>query len=103
LGIRDDYPAFQQHGAVVLGCSPDTPDALARFRAKYDLPFTFLSDVDHQIAEAYGAWVLRERDGRSFMGIARSTFIIGPDGTVAHVFRNVKPAGHAQELLAALA
>jgi peroxiredoxin Q/BCP len=88
--------------AVVLGCSPDTVEAQAAFKAKYALPFTLLADPDHRIAEAYGVWVLRERDGRQFMGINRSTFIIGPDGTIQRVFRQVTPAGHAKELLAAL-
>ena len=87
---------------MVLGCSPDTVEAQAAFKAKYHLPFTLLSDPDHQVAEAYGAWVLRERDGRQFMGINRSTFIIGPDGVVHQVFRQETPAGHATELLAAL-
>ena len=88
---------------MVLGCSPDTVADLAAFKAKYHLPFTLLSDPEHQVAEAYGAWVLRERYGRQFMGIHRSTFIIGPDGVVRNVFRQVTPAEHARELLAALA
>ena len=87
----------------MVGCSPDTVEAQAAFKAKNDLPFTLLCDTDHKIAENYGVWVLRERDGRQFMGIERSTFIIGPDGVITHAFRGVAPAGHAKELVAALA
>ena len=88
---------------VVLGSSPDTVEAQAAFKAKNHLPFTLLADVDHEIAEKYGAWVLRERPtGEKFMGIQRSTYIIGPDGTIQRVFWQVTPAEHAKELLAAL-
>jgi peroxiredoxin Q/BCP len=87
---------------VVLGCSPDTVEAQAGFKAKNGLPFTLLADTEHQVADAYGAWVPRERDGVRFMGIQRSTVIIGPDGTVKQVWSQVVPAGHSKELLAAL-
>ena len=87
---------------AVLGCSPDTVEVQAAFKAQNRLPFTLLADPDHKIAEAYGVWVERERDGRTFMGINRSTFIIGPDGVVQRVFSGVTPAGHAKELLEAL-
>jgi peroxiredoxin Q/BCP len=86
----------------VLGCSPDPADVLAAFRKQYDLPFTLLSDPDHRVAEAYGAWGERERDGQKFMGILRGTVIVGPDGTITHVFRQVTPVGHSKELLQAL-
>lgn len=86
----------------MLGCSPDTVEAQAAFKAKYHLPFTLLADPDHLIAEAYGVWVPRERDGRTTMGINRSTFIVGPNGKVQQVFGQVTPADHAKELLAAL-
>ena len=88
---------------MVLGCSPDTVEAQSAFKEKYGLPFTLLADQDHQIAEAYGAWVLRERDGRQFMGINRSTFVIGLDGRIERIFSPVTPQGHAKELLEALA
>lgn len=88
---------------MVIGCSPDTVEAQAAFKAKNDLPFPLLADTDHRIAEAYGVWVLRTRPtGEQFMGIQRSTFIIGPDGRITHVFPQVTPAGHAKELLAVL-
>ena len=74
----------------------------ARFKAKYDLPFTLLADVDHAIAEAYGAWQLKKFMGREYMGISRSTVIIDPAGTVRRVFEQVKPAEHPEEVLQAL-
>jgi len=87
----------------VIGCSPDTVEAQAAFKAKNHLPFTLLADVDHKVAEQYGSWVLRERPtGEQFMGIQRSTYIIGPDGTIQRVFWQVTPAEHATELLEAL-
>jgi peroxiredoxin Q/BCP len=80
----------------VIGCSPDTVEAQAAFKAKNSLPFTLLADPDHQIAEQYGVWVLRERpNGEKFMGIQRSTFIIGPDGVITKAFHQVVPAEHA--------
>jgi thioredoxin-dependent peroxiredoxin len=102
-GIRDEFPGFERVGAEVLGVSPDTKEAQAAFKAKYHLPFTLLADPDHEIADAYGVWVLRKSAGREWMGAARTTFIIGPDGKIERVFRQVVPAEHAKELLEALA
>jgi thioredoxin-dependent peroxiredoxin len=102
-GIRDEFPGFERVGAEVLGVSPDTKEAQAAFRAKYHLPFTLLADPDHEIADAYGVWVLRQSAGREWMGVARTTYIIGPDGKIERVFQQVKPAEHAKELLEALA
>jgi len=85
----------------VLGISPDTPAAQARFRAKHELPFTLLCDVDKKVAVAYD--VLKEKNmyGKKVMGIARTTFLIGEDGRIEKIFSNVKPAGHAAEVLSA--
>jgi len=102
-GIRDEFAGFQRVGAEVVGISPDTVEAQAAFKAKFQLPFTLLADADHAIADLYGVWVLRRVQEREFMGIARTTFLIGPDGKVQRVFRQVVPAEHAQELLEALA
>jgi peroxiredoxin Q/BCP len=77
-------------------------ETLSAFRAEHRLPFTLLSDPDHRIAEAYGAWGERVRDGQRSMGILRSTVIIGPDGRISHVLRQVTPAGHSKQLLEAL-
>jgi peroxiredoxin Q/BCP len=101
-GIRDAWSDFERAGAVVLGVSPDDVASHESFRADYELPFTLLADPDHKVAEAYGVWVEKSRSGRTYMGIARSTFVIGPDGTVEKVMRDVKPATHAEDVLAVL-
>ena len=101
-GIRDAWGEFQRRGAVVLGVSPDGEASHAKFRAKYDLPFTLLADPDHATAEAYGVWVEKSMYGKKYMGVERSTFVIGSDGTVAKVMRKVKPETHADDVLAAL-
>ena len=85
-----------------MGVSPDKSGAQAKFKDKFDLPFTLLSDVNHHVAEAYGTWVEKSMYGRKYMGIERSTFLIGKDGTIRKVFSKVKPAGHAAEVLAEL-
>jgi peroxiredoxin Q/BCP len=87
---------------VIVGVSPDKPAAQAKFKDKFDLPFTLLSDVDHHVAEAYGTWVEKSMYGRKYMGIERSTFLIGKDGKIKKIFRKVKPEGHAQEVYEAL-
>jgi len=100
--IRDVWGDFEARGAVVLGVSPDSASSHERFRAKYDLPFTLLADPEHEVAEAYGVWVEKSMAGKTYMGIERSTFVIDPDGTVASVMREVKPAEHASDVLAVL-
>ncbi len=102
-GIRDAWSEFERAGAVVLGVSPDDVASHASFRADYELPFTLLADPEHKVAETYGVWAEKSRYGRTYMGIVRSTFVIGTDGTVEKVMRNVKPATHADDVLAALA
>lgn len=102
-GFRDTTAELDQAGAVVLGVSPDSPESHARFREKYQLPFTLLADPNHTIAEKYGAWREKNMYGKKTLGIARSTFIIGPDGRVVKVFKAVKTAVHAEQVLAALA
>jgi peroxiredoxin Q/BCP len=101
--IRDAWSEFEGAGAVVLGVSPDDVASHESFRADYELPFTLLADPDHEVAEAYGVWAEKSRYGRTYMGVARSTFVIGPDGTVEKVMRDVKPATHADDVLAVLA
>ena len=102
-GIRDLYAEFERAGAVVLGVSPDSVASHVKFRDKYDLPFTLLADPDHEVAERYGVWGEKKYMGRTYMGVKRSTFVIGPDGTIAKVIHNVKPATHADDVLAVLA
>jgi peroxiredoxin Q/BCP len=87
----------------VLGVSLDSPKKQAKFREKYDLPFTLLADEDHAVAESYGVWVEKSMYGKKYMGIERSTFVIDADGNVAKIMRRVKPAEHADDVLAALA
>jgi thioredoxin-dependent peroxiredoxin len=102
-GIRDAYDEFEQAGAVVLGVSPDSVARHVKFKQKYDLPFALLADPGHELAERYGVWGEKKYMGKSYMGVSRTTFVIGPDGTVAKVFENVKPLTHADDVLATLA
>jgi thioredoxin-dependent peroxiredoxin len=101
-GIRDAYGEFERAGAVVLGISPDDESSHVKFRKKYELPFTLLADTDHSVAERYGVWGPKSFMGRKYTGVNRSTFVIDADGTVKKVMRDVKPATHADDVLAAL-
>ena len=101
-GFRDIYSELEDNGAVVLGVSPDDEASHVRFKEKYGLPFTLLADPAHEAADAYGVWAERTSYGRKSMGIKRSTFVIGPDGTIVRAMRGVKPAGHAEAVLEAL-
>jgi peroxiredoxin Q/BCP len=101
-GIRDSWDEFRERGAAVFGVSPDSESSHAKFRQKYALPFTLLADPGHELAEQYGFWVEKRLAGKKYMGIERSTVVIGPDGTVTRVFRRVKPDEHAAQVLAAL-
>ncbi len=100
--FRDLDPAIRNASAQVWGISPDGAASHARFRAKFDLPFTLLSDEDHAVSEAYGAWRLRSLYGKEFLGIQRSTYLVDPDGLVVRSWPKVKAEGHAAEVLAAL-
>jgi thioredoxin-dependent peroxiredoxin len=101
-GIRDAYGEFERAGAVVLGISPDDESSHVKFRDKYELPFTLLADTDHSVAEQYGVWGEKSFAGKTYMGVSRSTFVIGADGNVTSVMHDVKPATHADDVLAAL-
>ena len=101
-GIRDVWGELERKGAVVLGVSPDSPKKHVKFREKYGLPFTLLSDEAHEVAEKYGTWVEKSMYGKTYMGVERSTFVIDADGNVATIMRKVKPADHADDVLAAL-
>ena len=101
-GIRDAWGEFERAGAVVLGVSPDDERSHVRFKEKYGLPFTLLADTDHATADDYGVWVEKKNYGKTYMGVERSTFVIGPDGTVVKELRRVKPDTHADDVLAAL-
>lgn len=101
-GFRDEYARFQEHGAVILGVSPDEQTSHVRFKEKHGLPFTLLADPGHEVSEAYGVWVERTFAGRRYMGIKRSTFVIDAEGNVTRSMRGVKPQGHPEQVLAAL-
>jgi peroxiredoxin Q/BCP len=101
-GVRDRAADYQTVDAIVLGVSPDPPIKLRAFADKYRLPFTLLGDEDHSVAERYGVWVKRLICRRRYTGIERSTFLIGLDGRIEHVFRRVDPAGHDELVLGAL-
>jgi peroxiredoxin Q/BCP len=101
-GIRDAYGEFERAGAVVLGISPDDEKSHAKFRNKYELPFTLLADTDHAVAERYGVWADKSFMGKNYKGVVRSTFVIDADGLVTKVMPKVKPATHADDVLAAL-
>ncbi len=101
--FRDDYADLVRAGAVVLGVSPDTVKSHDKFKLKYELPFALLSDPDHAVTELYGAWGEKKMYGRTYMGVLRSTFIIDEGGKIIKVFPNVKPKGHSEQVLAALA
>jgi len=100
--FRDTYKQIQKTGAVLLGISPDTPKAQKKFQDKFKLPFSLLADADKKVAEAYGVVQEKNMYGKKVMGIARTTFVIGPDGKIQHILPKVKPEGHAVEVLAYL-
>jgi peroxiredoxin Q/BCP len=101
-GIRDAYAEFEQAGAVVLGVSPDDERSHVKFKEKFDLPFTLLADDEHKVAEEYGVWGEKSYMGRTYMGVDRSTFVIGEDGNVKKVMHKVKPDTHADDVIAVL-
>jgi peroxiredoxin Q/BCP len=100
--LRDAFSQLRNRDAVILGISPDKPAAQAKFKAKYELPFTLLCDVERSAAQAYGVWKEKTMYGKKVMGIERTTFLIGKDGRIARIFAKVKPQGHAAQLLEGL-
>ncbi len=100
--FRDLRARFDERGAEILGVSADSVRSHNRFRHRYGLNFPLLSDPDHRVAEQYGVWQRKKFLGREFMGIARTTFVIGKDGLVTAVFPSVTVKGHADQVLAAL-
>ncbi len=100
---RDLDAEIRSEGAAIWGISPDDAASHRAFRERHDLPFTLLSDEDHAVAEAYGAWVLKTSYGRESMGIQRSSFLVDPAGRIARTWPRVTADGHAAEVLAAVA
>jgi peroxiredoxin Q/BCP len=95
-------PQFEKAGAAVIGMSPDSVKKHDKFKSKHELGLTLVSDEDKKVLEAYGVWAEKSMYGRKYMGVERTTFLIGPDGKVARVWRKVKVPGHAEEVLEAV-
>jgi peroxiredoxin Q/BCP len=101
-GIRDHRADYEAAGARVLGVSPDPVSKVNQFHDKRDLNFTLLADEDHAVAEQYGVWGEKSLYGKKYMGVSRATFIIDPDGRVAHVIPKASPKTHDEVVLKAL-
>jgi peroxiredoxin Q/BCP len=100
--FRDANDTITERGADVWGISPQGPQSKKSFREKFGLPFALLADEQHEVAEAYGSWVEKQNYGKTYMGTARTTFLVDPDGRIAHVWPKVKPEGHAADVLSVL-
>jgi peroxiredoxin Q/BCP len=100
--FRDTSWKFSKANTVIVGVSPDAEKAQSTFKQKFDLPFTLLADKDHAAAQAYGVWKEKSMYGKKYMGVERTTFVIGPDGRIKKIFPKVKVEGHAEEVLAAI-
>jgi peroxiredoxin Q/BCP len=100
--FQDNLPKFKKSKAAVLGMSVLDSESKARFAKKYDLTFPLLADEDHAVMEKYGVWQEKSMYGKKYMGVARTTYLIGPDGKVAKRWDGVKVDGHAEEVLAAV-
>ena len=101
--MRDNFGRVTGMGIEVFGVSPDSVKSHVKFRAKYDLPYRLLSDPGHAVADAFGVWVEKSYRGRTYQGVERSSFIIGPEGRIEHVLERVKPMEHVDLVLEALA
>jgi thioredoxin-dependent peroxiredoxin len=100
--FRDNSKTFSKANTVVVGVSPDTDAAQAKFKKKFDLPFTLLADLNHQAAEDYGVWKEKSMYGKNYMGVERTTFLIDPAGKIKKIFPKVKVDGHAEDVFAAI-
>ncbi len=101
-GFRDALRAFNAAGAEVIGASKDSVKRHEKFKAKYDIPYTLISDEAGKLCEAYGVWQLKKNYGREYMGIVRSTFLIDHKGNIADVWTNVRVKGHVEQVLEAV-
>jgi len=100
--FRDAFPDFDTSNAVILGVSPDSVKSHVKFKQKYELPFALLADTEQTVATLYDVWKEKSMYGKKYMGIMRTTFIIDAQGTLQKIFTNVKSAGHAAEVMAAV-
>lgn len=101
--FRDALADYDRANVAVLGISPDAPKDVRKFAEKFHLNFPLLADADHAIAQKYGTWQEKSMYGKKYFGVTRTTFVIGKDGLVRHVFDKVKPEGHDQQVLGWLA
>jgi peroxiredoxin Q/BCP len=101
-GFRDGIKKIKAAGAVVLGVSPDGVDSHLQFISKFKLPFLLLSDTDKKICRDYGVWVEKSMYGKKYMGVARTTFVLGEAGKIEKIFEKVQPEGHPDEVLECL-
>lgn len=97
--FRDDFSQYNKAKTVILGVSPDSTDSHQKFKNKYDLPFTLLSDPENELSSKYGAYGEKSMYGKKYMGIIRSTVLIDEQGKIEKVFDKVKVNGHSQEVL----
>jgi peroxiredoxin Q/BCP len=100
--FRDSSKKFAKLNAEIVGISPDKTEAQEKFAAKYDLPYTFVPDPDHAIAEVYGVWKEKKNYGKTYMGIERTTFLIDAQGKIAKIFPKVRVDGHVEKVLESL-
>jgi len=100
-GMQEALPQLGKLGLEVIGVSPDPMPPIEKFARKYGLEFPLASDADHKVAEAYGVWVEKSMYGRTYMGMERSSFLIGADGRIAKAWRKVKPEAHAMQVIEA--
>ena len=100
--FRDNSQKFTKQDAVIVGGSPDTSASQLKFKNKFDLPFTLLADADHKGAETYGVWKEKSMYGKKYMGVERTTFLIGKDGKIKKIWPKVKVEGHAEEVYESL-
>lgn len=100
-GVQEALPQLGKLGLTVIGVSPDALPPIEKFAKKYGLDFPLASDPEHKLADAYGTWVEKSMYGRKYMGMERSSFLIGADGKIARIWRKVKPAEHAVQVLEA--
>ncbi len=100
--LRDGWDRMVATGVTLFGVSPDPVSSHVKFRAKYGLPYPLLADEGHRVADAFGVWIEKSRYGKTYMGVERTTFVIGPDGRVERVLPRVKPEAHLDQLLEVL-
>jgi len=100
--FRDDYSAYIDADALILGISPDSVQAHTKFKSKFELPFPLLADEGHQVCDLYKVWGPKKFMGREYEGVLRTTYLVDAKGMIVRVFENVKPMGHSGEVLAAL-